>query len=480
MSKILATAVALIAALLMPAAASAVTRREMEKAQATAILWYLRYENNGSDYLEKLNPANVAELEKSLKATEKENIKAAKAIALPTDYASWDKARLVEYWSSTFFESKSLTEKGKGARGRVKTKLQAMEIAAPATAAEEAPASPAEDPAAIVEAAPETPVESPADGLPGAEEIIARASDSADVATVTTSATEDGAKKSGNSSTWIYVVALIVLIGVVVWLVVFASKTMQGSSSDEDDSDKNSDKDSGKKRKNVKAPSDYELEDVEVDVDDEPEELVRVGAPAIEGGDAKLREKFARALSAKDEEIRSLHREIHDLRDECLKLGEENGRLNSDLTVAQRELNALQGRLKAASAVTSAASAVNAAPARRKETPAEGSGEKREIYLGRVNNKGVFVRADRNIVAEKTVYLLSTTDGYTGSYRVVQNEEVVSRALDNPEYYLAGGCVASDILDTDEAEGIRTISPGTAIFEEGCWRVLRKSKISYL
>lgn len=81
----------------------AVTDREMEAARTMAAKHYLRYANNGSDYLDKLNPSTMSELTTFLKAKEKENIKSFNAVAVPKDYASWDKAKLVKYWSVTFF-----------------------------------------------------------------------------------------------------------------------------------------------------------------------------------------------------------------------------------------------------------------------------------------------------------------------------------------------------------------------------------------
>ena len=51
---------------------------------------------------------------------------------VPSDYASWDKAKLVEFWGVTFFTSPNLAEKGKVARSRVKQRINAMTVAAPA------------------------------------------------------------------------------------------------------------------------------------------------------------------------------------------------------------------------------------------------------------------------------------------------------------------------------------------------------------
>ena len=198
----------------------AVSDREMEEARAIAAKAYLRYANNGSGYLDEVNAKSIAELQKSLKAKEKENIKAFLAIPVPKDYATWDKTKLVEYWGSTAFKAAGLIEEGKGARPRVRKQIMAMSISAPSAAA------PAETPA---EAAPAPAEAAPAEASVAEQPAEAAAADpaaqQADIL-ADQKAIEDDAKNaapesqnSGSNSTWIYVVILCVLIGVVVWLV---------------------------------------------------------------------------------------------------------------------------------------------------------------------------------------------------------------------------------------------------------------------
>lgn len=457
----------------------AVTQKEMEQARTITAFWYLRYANNGSGYLEEgKTPTSMAELEKMLKETERTNLKAFKAVQAPSDYASWDKEKLVAYWGGTFFNSPGLKAEGKVARNRVKGKLHAMTVAAPAPAA--APPAAETTPASSASSAqtqPQAQVE-PQGALPSAEAIAdqAQAAESAAVATIDAETAETkNERRNSSGSTWIYIVALIILVGVVVWLVIFASKTMQeGNKAEGRRQDEDAD------APHLPAPQDY--------------------APAAVAQPAP--QSVARqAVAEESADVKGMRREIKGLREECMRLGEENGRLKSDLAESRREVEALRGRLRAADAVASAASVAGnareaaeeaeapvqpavqrqpAAPAPRKVEPIrEEAEEMREIYLGRVNPQGLFVRADRRPVADKTVFVLSTTDGYTGSYRVLQIAEVIERCLDNPDHYLAGGCTAPDILATDDATQIRTLQSGTAIFENGCWRMIRKTKIVY-
>ena len=54
--KIFMIAVAVVTAI----PSFAVTDKEMEQARAIAAKHYLRYANNGSDYLDKINPSSVS------------------------------------------------------------------------------------------------------------------------------------------------------------------------------------------------------------------------------------------------------------------------------------------------------------------------------------------------------------------------------------------------------------------------------------
>lgn len=434
---------------------SAVTQKEMEQARTITAFWYLRYANNGAGYMEDAKmPTTMAELEKILKETERKNLKEFNAVNVPTDYAGWDKQKLINYWGETFFASPGLSAQGKVAKSRVKSKLGALTIASPAPAEETTapkPEQPAPAPATTDQAKPAEVPSSAAEAVPPASEIVAEAEKADSAALAIEDAAEEKSQRSKSTSgdTWIYIVALIILVGIVVWLVIFASKTMQESN----------------KSASEKEPASRE-----------PEAVIPTG-------------KIANIAKPIDElaELRARDREIKGLREECLRLGEENGRLQSDLNESRREIEALRGRLRAAEAVTSAAvaeaaplsRAVVAKPASQGEAKPQPKPEVREIFLGRVNPKGLFVRADKRPVAEKSVFVLNTVDGYTGTYRVLQIPEVIERCLDNPDHYLAGGCSAPDILATEDAEQIRTLQAGSAVFENGCWRMVRKTKIVY-
>lgn len=407
----------------------AVSDREMEEARAIAAKAYLRYANNGSGYLDEVNARSIAELQKSLKAKEKENIKAFLAIPVPKDYATWDKTKLVEYWGSTAFQAAGLIEEGKGARPRVRKQIMAMSVSAPSagapaeTPAEAAPAEAASAEASVAEQAAEAAAADPA-------------AQQADIL-ADQKAIEDDAKNaapesqnSGSNSTWIYVVILCVLIGVVVWLVTFAAKVMNRQP---DAAGKN---------------------------DDEAEEVRAKARQAI----ASYKEKLAAHEDA-ERELKAREQE-HVRREQQLlaRIADLEEKLRKAETRSYRE--------------PAPAPAPGAVPVQPKAAPAQEE-ILHVIYLGRANSRGIFVRADRRLSPGNTIYRLDTEDGLVGTFHVVDNPAVTAIALEHPLEMLSGGCSAIDIEDTVGATSIVTESSGTAIFENGYWKVLRKSSIRY-
>lgn len=407
----------------------AVSDREMEEARAIAAKAYLRYANNGSGYLDEVNARSIAELQKSLKAKEKENIKAFLAIPVPKDYATWDKTKLVEYWGSTAFQAAGLIEEGKGARPRVRKQIMAMSVSAPSAAAPaeaSAEAAPAEAASAEASVA-EQPAEAAA-ADPAAQQADILADQKAIEDDAKNAAPES--QNSGSNSTWIYVVILCVLIGVVVWLVTFAAKVMNRQP---DAAGKN---------------------------DDEAEEVRAKARQAIASYKEKLaaHEDVERELKAREQE--------HVRREQQLL-----ARI-ADLEEKLRKAEARSYREPAP------APAPAAVPVQPKAAPAHEE-ILHVIYLGRANSRGIFVRADRRLSPGNTIYRLDTEDGLVGTFHVVDNPAVTAIALEHPLEMLSGGCSAIDIEDTVGATSIVTESSGTAIFENGYWKVLRKSSIRY-
>lgn len=385
--------IALLLAVATALPAVAVTTQEMEKARAITAQCYLRYANDGSGYLDELDPASLADLEKSLKPKEKENIKTFKQLAaFPPDYQKWGKDELVKYWSQTFFASSQVPADARRAKPRVARRLSAMTVSAPEIAEVQQPAAEAAESivAPQVEAIPAAPADVADTALEAAEEEAAPVSDSG----------------SSDTTTWIYIAILVVVVIVVICLVVYAMNAMKGRSSETDRDDAEG--------------SSAEIEE--------------------------LRDKLARTISEKNAEIEDLRQ----------RLADTEGRL------AEAEL-----RLRREASSAYRARTVSGRP-------------EREVYLARANARGIFVRADSQFSMGNSIFRLVTSDGLTGTFTVIDDPSVFEVALMMPADYLLNACTGRNLQLSSGMREIVTDTPGTAVFEDGRWRVTRKAAIHYL
>ncbi len=437
--------------------AYAVTDKEMEEARAITAITYLRYANDASGYLDEHHPKTMAELQKILKEKEKENLRTFTAVKTPGDYASWDKQKLIDYWAGTFYSSPGLLAKGKIGKSRTRSRLNAMKVSAPSQnttgkaeeakkaeetkKAEEAPKAEERVDAVAVTAENEGV---PANGESAAAAAMAGLQDSAvsadSIANAPSAAEMEDTVERKSNPTWIYIAILIVLVGVVAWLVIYASNTM---------------KNDNRRRREEAA------ERGENAVSDNVAERV---------GNAAMREKYTESLNQKNGELRRAAKEVSDLRAERESLLHTIERQKEELAKKDQEIERLRNGL--------AAIAGQPAPTRQPDSNPPAT-QSRAIYLGRVNMRGLFVRADKTLNPEHTVYRLETEDGYSGTFRVVNNPQIDRRLLSAPGEWLAGGCVSADLEDTANANSVFTESSGTAIFEGGAWKVIRKARISY-
>lgn len=461
-------AVLLAVAAIVPTA-SGVTKEEMEKARAITAQAYLRYANNGSGYLDEFRASSMSELKSKLKKQELENLKSFEAVAVPADYAAWDKTKLVDYWSKTFFSSPGLLAEGKKARSRVASRLSAMTIAEPQPEAKE---EPAEQPAIAAETEAGRPVEAVA--------TEATAQDAAADSIPGEMANQPEPRRT-NSYTWLYVVILCVLVGVVIWLVVYALNAMK------------------RQPKGAEQQGGEQLpEPMEELSKHQTAERHRAEMGAIQAN-------YSESLSRKDYEIAELRRDLESLRRRdgnseirIRDLEAEIATLRADLSEANRQL----AEARKASASRPAMSIDTPAPTvsapteqpgvyapeqpaettrlQRRYTPQpERRRPVREIFLGRANSRGIFVRADRDYVAGQSLFILSTSDGISGSFTLIENDSVWETVLSAPEETLTGACTGHRLADTDGVVSVVNDQAGTAIFEGGCWRVVRKARISY-
>ena len=414
--------IGLIVAICFPMIAQAVTQKEMEQARTIATKSYLRYANDGSGYLDDLNPSTMEELEGSLKTKEKENIKAFKAIPVPTDYQTWDKEKLVEYWAVTAFQNKGLLEKGRGGRIRARSQINKMTVAAPQKETPAAPQPVNNQPASN----PATNVAADSAAIPALLPDSLKARENTLIAEEEALDDEDINVDKAYNYTWVYIMILAILVAVVVALVVYAANVMKKNGSS----------------------------------------IPRENASREE--DAETIERLESQMADKDVEISMLKKKL-----EASDL--KNNELKKKMEALSEEIAILKSARIAAPVV--------AENLKREEPQQEAVAPKpalRTIFLGRANNKGIFVRADRTLNVGNSVFILDTSDGFSGSFRVADSPAAWSLALSNPREYLETACSGHNLEDTADAVKIVTENAGTAVFEGGCWRVIRKARIRYV
>lgn len=399
----------------------AVTDREMEQARTIATHTYLRFANDGSGYLDEVKAVTMADLEKALKPKEKENIKAFKAILVPGDYSSWTKEQLVDFWTNAF-ASKGLLGKGRIGKSRARKLIGNMKVTEPTAEAAKQPVSETEAPtpdatSALTEipSVPNDSVTEPA--ASGAPDLSPLAK--AEALALEAAEAEDEPVEKASNYTWVYIVILVILVGVVVGLVVYASNIMKKG-------DTRNDVFPRQPSTGRKAPEDSE------------------------------------SLSKKEGEIMALKGELDGLQ-------RQNAAYRREVETLKQQIAALS---KNKPATTHGESLQE-----RIQQPE--NGKVRSIYLGRVNSKGMFIRADRQVNPGHTFYRLDTTDGYVGSFHIADDIQVWESILMNPSESLSGGCIYPAETPTEGTERVVTDSRGTAVFDNGCWKVMRKAKVHF-
>ena len=243
----------LIVSVVVASSAWGVTREEMEQARTITAQAFLRYMNNGSDYLDKLDPVKVSDLKNSLKTKEKENIKIFESIEYPKIevYSQWSKDDLLKYWGTDFWNDSRIPAHCKGARVRVKSKIGAMNVGAEAIKSQETTATLAEADNAASEAQRVLDSIKMADSIAAEEAILEASNDvvqedfASDSITAEESAIEEEESvKSKSSPTLIYSLILIVLVVIIAALIVYAVKGIQKSGKQDVKRDKNEETDS--------------------------------------------------------------------------------------------------------------------------------------------------------------------------------------------------------------------------------------------
>ncbi len=413
----------------------AVTDEEMDHARAIAGQVYLRYTNDKADYLDSKKAQSVKELRSMVEGhkTDAENLKQFLAAPVSKDYPSWGKEQLAAYWSKTFFQNANLSKKAEQSRNNtIKARIGTMTVTEPS----------AEKPQPE-----ELPQEQQTQAAPSAEQAAAQEApvQAVDSSAAETSAEEEVSQADKGSNTWLYVVLLIILIGIVIWLVMYAMRAMKGPEQKQV---------SPEKRKKA-APSEQEEKYAP-----QPEPAYEVAASDTEIEEMQAR--YANTIAAKNDEIERLRRALDNSRAAEQEARTRADQLTARVSQLQQQLQSMRDK-----------PAPQPIPSRPQPAP----GGERVIYLGRANRNRVFVRADRQVTPGKTVYRLVTTNGLTGTFTVETDPSVVALVSLDAQTALYGASETPTLAGAESCSRIVTDTAGTAIFEDNCWKVLHPAAV---
>lgn len=478
------------------AGSRAVTPEELEQARTHAAIVYLRNANPGSDYLDKVSVGSRSALRAKLRNDkDRDNLELFnRKLPSTSGYESWDKEKLSDYAQKAVSAPGNYQSTG-FARSQVKKRISAMAVKAPSgtarpaddTQARQPEEQPAEEPVAV-----QAPADSvPAAVLPDAMDTRQAEADSA------LSAAEDSLmaqqpqqqEVASSGSNTVYIVILCILVALVVVLVVYAARYFS------------------RQEKEKRGEERFVSGGEERSVSGRPDPLSAPATPSRpterrEDRDTHRRSRVEPELEPDDNPqrvIESLRAENRELRRACEEYKYHINYLKSE----KEKADADRARTGATTALGPQARAEEpapvvtlndrytqrreqqhpgigqAGPARHTETqPAPRPGQ-RIIYLGRANREGMFVRAERSLNPQHSLFRLQTTDNVSGTYTVADDPEVASRVLANPDLLMAVSCELED-TDTYGKESVDTVTPGTAIFEGGRWRVLRPALIRFI
>ena len=102
-----------------------------------------------------------------------------------------------------------------------------------------------------------------------------------------------------------------------------------------------------------------------------------------------------------------------------------------------------------------------------------------QIFLSRPDDKGVFLAASTHIEPGNSIFVLTTADGTTGTFAVINDAGVHQLALMMPTENLTRACTGHNIQISAGKTRIVTDAPGRAVKEGRQWKIVQQATIHY-
>ena len=114
-----------------------------------------------------------------------------------------------------------------------------------------------------------------------------------------------------------------------------------------------------------------------------------------------------------------------------------------------------------------------------KEEPKNTFGEPRILFMAKPDEDDNFSRSAATYEPGNSIFELTTMDGKSGSFTVINKEEVHKLALLMPGDALTRACSGNDIQSTAGKSRIVTDRAGRAQLENGKWHIVVKATVHY-
>lgn len=176
-------------------------------------------------------------------------------------------------------------------------------------------------------------------------------------------------------------------------------------------------------------------------------------------------EELTNKLKAETQALqRGLNQRMDDLTSKTNRIETSVGSVRQDM----RNRTAAYGPAPAAQAAT------------QQYGPAQPPQPKRptEFYLGIPGMDGTWREVKTVNIAGQSLYLLNSVDGVNGTFRVINEPGAVQPILMAVGKYLAPVCRVTNTAT--QVNGIVTDEPGTAVCENGVWRMTKKAVVHYV
>ncbi len=404
----------------------AATKQEMEQARALAAKWGVRSQNSGSGYLDGTNPKNLDQVRASVKSHKTDNDNLGKmSFPMPSEdeYQSWDNAKMASYWLSQYNSSVPAG----GDKDFCRSKLKAALSSVPATVVKapepkEAPAP--ETPTADTPA--QDPEERETEEVTDTVEVIAEEGLATDIVDAAAADPEleplaapgtNGEREAAKGSTELAGGGSNVWVIVMLVVLVLIVLALVAYASNLMARNNKRNQGNPRRRKDSAKTEETLQEEEEEEDDDDPEPVM------------------------------------------ATHVSRRSVRTNEPVVP------------------TAPTPSVQRQSPTHRQSPR--ISQPRIIYLSNANSEGVFLRADAQYNMGNSIFKLITSDGYSGTFSVIDDPNVHEMALMMPVDFLINACSGRNLQLSQGARSIVTDSTGTAVFEDGRWRVARKAQIHY-